>query len=1104
MKDCLSQPEMRLLLEGSASAEEVTAWKRHLRVCDRCAAAVARLRAGLDARLEPESVTRDERRETSDDARSAPPGVGLEPNLRIGDFRIERRLGSGGMGVVYQAMQLSLNRPVALKVLPFSLTGGSSIVERFRREARAAARLRHPGIVTIFAEGAERNVCYFAMEMIEGRNLDRVIADLRRHSPLVARPSSRGTIRDRGDGANDEGRETSDVPCLLGECKSDREYFNTVARLIGEAAEALHYAHGHGIIHRDVKPSNLILSRDGRLILLDFGIAKVCEENATTVTASFVGTPRYMSPEQVAGGREKPDHRSDIYSLGATLYELLTLEPLVEGDTQQQVISEILSEGIRRPRQINRRIPVDLDTICCRALAKKPNRRYQSAAEFAEDLRRYLHGRVIRARRPGPVDRFVKLIRRHQAVAALMCLAAAACAAAGIIGWKHYTTRWAQQYAMAEIDNLRERKEYFAALSLAEQAERYIPNDPLLIDRWPRLSREYSVITTPPGARIYIREYFHTAGGWKYLGRTPLRHTRIPFGTYRWRAVRPGFATVETVQVNDPPAPHENPASPAPGQVSFTLHETGGCPRDMVWIPPSNLDQKSMFHGERLILLAPAFFIDKYEVTNSQFKEFVDAGGYERQEFWREKFTKDGGVLPWAQAVREFRDRTGRFGPASWKDGACPREQEDYPVGGISWYEAMAYARFRGKDLPTIFHWALAARADDNPSSIGNMSNFGEGPAPVGTFTGMGTFGLCDAAGNVREWCSNALEGTDNVRCILGGAWNEHAYSFSAGGGARSPWDRDQGNGLRCVIYIGGREIVPPTAFAPAGHKHRDLVRFKPVSDDVFESYLDTWYRYDPADLNARVESVDQDLDHCRRERVSFDATYPSERVTAYLCLPENARPPWQTVIWFPGGEARDSPWSDKAHKHEMTAIIRSGRALVVPIYKGTYDRRLDRLYPPEGALSRNLYIQRSQDMRRTIDYLETRDDIDTGRLAYVGLSWGGQMGPVMIATEDRFKTGILLLGGICACKRHPASDPANFAPRVRIPMLMLNSRDDSIFPLETAQKPLFNLLGTPPEHKRHILFSGEHSIAWECREQYHKAITDWLDRYLGKVERTP
>ena len=1097
MKDCLSQGDIRLFIEGAASAERLGAWKQHLRVCDRCAAAAARLRAGLEPAADPPP---DAPTQTGEQ-RAAPATTALEPNLQIGDFQIERRLGTGGMGVVYQATQVSLNRRVALKVLPFGPAAGSAAVQRFRREARAAARLCHPGIVTVFAEGAERDICYFAMEMIDGRNLDRVIADLRRARASRAALAGLPPVEEADPWADAEDAKT--YRCALQRCRSDREYFNAVAGLISQAAEALHYAHGHGIIHRDVKPSNLMLSRDDRLVLLDFGIARVCEERGLTVTASFVGTPRYMSPEQIAGGRGKPDHRCDIYSLGATLYELLTLEPLMDGDTQQRVVSQILSENVRGPRQVNRRIPVDLDTICCKAIQKDPARRYQSAAEMAEDLRRFLRGRVIRARRPGPVDRLVKLIRRHKAVAALLCLVLAASTAAGAIGWKHYSTRWAQQYAMAEIDNLIQQKEHFAALQLAERAERFIPHDPLLVDRWPRLSREHSVITTPPGARIYIREYFRTTGGWKYLGRTPLRDVRIPFGTYRWKAVRPGFISVESVLTNDLPSSYMNPAGLPSKQVSFTLHQAASCPRGMVWIPPSNLDQKSMFHGERLILLAPAYFIDKYEVTNHQYREFIDAGGYEKQQFWRDEFKRDGKVVPWSEAVQEFKDQTGHFGPAHWKDGGYPRGRDDYPVGGISWYEAMAYARFRDKDLPTIFHWALAAQADDNPSSITNMSNFGDGPAPVGASPGMGRFGLYDAAGNVREWCYNTLEGRDDVRCILGSAWNEHAYSFSAGGDARCPWDRDSCNGLRCVTYIGGRENVPPAATAPVECKHRDLSHFVPVSDEVFRSYIDSWYRYDAMELNAKVESADRKLDYCRRERISFDATYPNERVIAYLYLPDKASPPYQTVVWFPGGEARNSPWTDQSHAHEMTTILLSGRALIVPIYKGTYERRLERIYPPDSVQSRNLYVQESQDMRRAIDYLCTRDDIDAAKLAYVGLSWGAQMGSVMIATESRLKTGILLLGGICACKRHPASDPANFAPRVTIPMLMLNGREDTIFPLDTAQKPLFNLLGTPPGHKQHILFPGGHSIAWECRDQYHKAIVDWLDQYLGKVRET-
>jgi dienelactone hydrolase len=450
-----------------------------------------------------------------------------------------------------------------------------------------------------------------------------------------------------------------------------------------------------------------------------------------------------------------------------------------------------------------------------------------------------------------------------------------------------------------------------------------------------------------------------------------------------------------------------------------------------------------------------------------------------------------------------FRDKSGRPGPAGWKNGTYPSGQGDYPVGGLSWYEAAAYAHFRGKSLPTIFHWLSASGVDDSPYQIARYSNFDGIPASVGQYAGMGKFGLHDAAGSVREWCSNAIEGESELRGVLGGACGDNEYVFVAGE-VRNSWDRDAGNGLRCVLYPEGQQAVPSLAFSPVQRRHRDWEHFTPVSDEVFGSYINTWYKYDRTELNSQIESIDHSLAYCRRERVTFDAAYPNERVIVYLHLPEGIKPPYQAVIWYPGGEARDSPWDERAYKHEITAILNSGRAVVVPFYKGTYERRLEQpLYPPDGILSRNLYVQVSQDMRRTIDYLETRGDIDTGRLAFVGISWGGQMGSLMIAVESRFKTGILLLGGICACERHPASDPANFAPRVRIPVLMINGKEDSIFPYETAQKPLFDLLGTPEPLKKHALFPGGHGISWDCHKEYYGEIVKWLDKYLGPTDRT-
>ncbi|HUU17599.1 MAG TPA: protein kinase [Sedimentisphaerales bacterium] len=1102
MKGCLSQRDIMAFVDEDAPADQLAAWRRHLRICDPCATQVARLRAGIEPALQRAENGDIQTNHSVDEH----PIFGLEPNLQLGDFLLERRLGAGGMGVVYQALQVSLNRHVALKVLPLGFAVDALAVERFRREARAAAKLRHPNIVTIFAEGAENTICYYAMEMIDGENLDQIIKNLRVANSLEAKQNT-SSAPEESDiehhlQAEGEIGTTSKASCPLRNCTSKREYFDTLARLISEVAEALDYAHSEGIIHRDVKPSNLMLTGDGQLVLLDFGVARICEERAMTLTGSFVGTPRYMSPEQIESDPKEMDHRSDIYSLGVTLYELLTLEPLFEGDIQEQIINQIINKEPLRPRQIDRRIPVDLETICCKAIEKEPHRRYQSAGEFANDLRRYLDHRIIKAKRSGPVGRLAKFVLHRKVTTALVSGIVLATVVAGSITWEHYTTQWAQQDAMAQIDRLTAQNKYFPAFVLAKRAERYIPDDPLLIDRWPRLSRDYSITTTPTGAKIFIGEHSVDSTGWEYLGRSPIEHARIPFGTHRWKVEKAGFISLEVIQSNDLPPPSVDPAGLSAKHIDFLLHRVGSFATDMVFIPSSEADQGYLWHGTRTIPSTPTFLIDKYEVTNRQFKVFVDSGGYQKPEYWQEKFVKDGETLAWSQAIQQFRDQTGSFGPAGWSDGTYPEGQADYPVGGISWYEASAYARFRGKHLPTIFHWLLATGANNFPYRVSPLSNFGDGPAPVGSHGVMSKFGLYDGAGNVREWCYNAIEGAEQLRNILGGAWGDPEYIFT-GGELRSPWDRDVANGLRCVEYLGGKDAVPDLAFDPIEYKHRDFTSFKPVSDEVLDSYINTWYKYDRTELNARVESVDYYLSYCRRERITFDAAYPDERVIAYLHLPTGVKPPYQIVVWYPGGDARASPWDQRAYRHEMVAIMKSGRALIVPFYKGTYERRLEKsLYPPDGIQSRNLYIQRSQDMRRAIDYLQTRQDVDTDKLAYAGLSWGSLMGSVMIALEDRFKVGIFLLGGICACQRHPTSDPANFAPRVKIPILMINGTDDSIFPYETAQRPLFNLLGTPETHKKHIVFPGGHSIPWEYHKQCHREIMKWLDQYLGPVNR--
>jgi dipeptidyl aminopeptidase/acylaminoacyl peptidase len=306
--------------------------------------------------------------------------------------------------------------------------------------------------------------------------------------------------------------------------------------------------------------------------------------------------------------------------------------------------------------------------------------------------------------------------------------------------------------------------------------------------------------------------------------------------------------------------------------------------------------------------------------------------------------------------------------------------------------------------------------------------------------------------------------------------------------------DRSATHGFRCAKYTAP---LPETLTGPVDSPFRDYSKEKPVSEEVFQAYKRT-YAYDRGELKAAIQAVDDSSEHWRREKIAFNAAYGNERVMAHLFLPRNASPPYQTVIFFPGGGALYLSSSNDLYLRldPMDFVVRSGRALLHPIYKGTYERRIRGAW---GSLTmRDLAIQWSKDLGRSIDYLETRPDIDSSKLAYYGLSLGAEWGPTLTAVEGRFKTSILLAGGLWFWRRPPESEGINFAPRARMPVLMLNGRNDFHFPLETSQRPLFRLLGAPDKDKRHVTFDSGHVPP---RQAVIKEILDWLDRYLGPVQ---
>jgi serine/threonine protein kinase len=435
LSPCPTDFEICRYLAKELEPADLVRIKHHIELCSSCAARLA-----LDGQSRKDGTSGPKASDEADTIaghgravdfnvapssfQSQPAHPAVAPSITVEGYRVIREIARGGMGVIYEAVQLKLNRRVALKVLP-SIGSGSNdqAISRFRHEATAAAKLHHTHIVPIYDFGQSGHTYYYAMELVEGQPLTEMI---RRFSAGNAPSAASATLVDMvrgvepGSAVRDDSSTDSTSSSMSGfsshSSSRGRVYFRHVAHWMANAADALHYAHSHDIIHRDIKPGNLMLCTDGRIMILDFGLAKSLSDVSVTTTGALVGTLRYMSPEQAMAKRMKVDHRTDIYSLGATMYELLTFQPAFRGSDEKETLGLIITKDATPPRKIVPEVPKEMETICLKTLEKDPGARYATAKDLADDLRRFIQDLPIVAKPVGPIGRAIKFARRRRAV----------------------------------------------------------------------------------------------------------------------------------------------------------------------------------------------------------------------------------------------------------------------------------------------------------------------------------------------------------------------------------------------------------------------------------------------------------------------------------------------------------------------------------------------------------------------------------------------------------------------------------------------------------------------------------------------------------------
>jgi serine/threonine protein kinase/formylglycine-generating enzyme required for sulfatase activity len=1023
---------------------------------------------------------------------------GLVVGRSIAHYEIIGKLGAGGMGEVYLALDKGLGRRVALKLLPAHFSQDAERARRFELEARAASALNHPNIMTIYDIGRGGDLQFIAAEYIEGL-----------------------TLRQRLSGG----------PMSLGEA----------IEIVVQVAAALVAAHAAGIVHRDVKPENVMARPDGLVKVLDFGLAKLAERRrdgvesgapaliqARTDPGRVMGTARYMSPEQARG--MEVDARSDIFSLGVMLYEMIAGQAPFEGKTTADLFAAILKVEPAPIERFAPGAPDDLQGIVNRSLRKDRDERYQTIEELFVDLKNLKQRLEIQAelkraaqtdgkrewqsartaataRQPKAADTASRRFHaRYSPLRIGFILVALIVVVAGLFAYRRNAVLVAARESVPQVKELAGQGKYFDAYDLAVKLGEPLPDDATLAELMHEISDDLSVQTEPAGASVYLKRFALDSTAKiparELIGTTPISNLRIARGEYVLEVEREGYAPVaRTISSALNRVEAILGASPAI-RVNLKLIEKRKVPDRMVFVPGSDYSLVGWGQPTQASAKLGDYFIDKFEVTNREFKEFISAGGYLKREFWKYPFVKDGKPLSWEEAMGHFKDGAGLPGPRNWTVGAFPEGEAEHPVTGVSWYEAAAYAEFRGKQLPTVFQWEKAARdgtfthinalvmpwglsADLTATYRANMQ--GRGAVAVDQFEfGISPYGCYNMAGNVTEWAASRWG--DNF-IALGGSWGDAFYLFANYGKFPGLYSSDK-IGFRCVLNTS----------AERGSVNFTDDEERPIYTPTSAASVKAWlshYRYDKTPLDAQIiEKLE--TDEYSREKITY-AGANDERAIAYLYLPKNAQKPYQVINFIPSGVCSAGfPPTKGLDFSFFSPHVKLGRAVLVSVYKGCPERPWPAEQRPADRKSvkyRDTIVSFAIDVRRGLDYLETRAEIDAGKIALMNLSTSTR-GLILGAVEARYRSAVFLGYGVYKFQLDniPEANPINFASHIRMPKLILNGRYDEDFPFKATAEPLYRLLREP---KMLELYDGGHIPPLEVSVP---VINRWLDETLGAV----